>query len=73
MKSHVHLGATAEVIPPKLKHKIQAFSSEMPTHLGFIYPADHGNAVIQQAPSEFANTRKGKKVMVAPSEIFSRN
>ena len=73
MKSHVHLGANAEVIQPKLKHRIHSFASEMPTHLGFIYPADHGNAVIQQAPSEFASTRKGKKVTVAPSEIFSRS
>jgi len=71
MKSHVHLGTSAEVIPPKIKHKIQSFASEMPTHLGFIYPADHGNAVIHQAPAEYSQTIIGKAI-TAPSEIFKR-
>jgi len=67
MKSHVHLGSPAEIIPPKLKHKIQAFAVELPTHLGFIYPADYSATLIQQAPGEFSRTTKGKK-STAPSE-----
>jgi hypothetical protein len=69
---HHHLGTTAEVIPAKLKHKIESYASAIPIHLGLIYPADMGNAIVQTAPSEFAKTRKGKKVMTAPGEFLSR-